>query len=81
MSLVGRSAPYGVRYAFHTFELFDLRVCGEGLLGNYSSHWTAMVDTGAACLSLPQVCVCVCVCVYAILVRKSSIIFLLIRLY
>jgi len=53
VSLLGRSHSYSSRYAFHSFELFDLRVCGTDLLGNYSSHWTAMIDTGAACLSLP----------------------------
>ena len=53
VALLGRSHSYTFRYAFHSFELFDLRLCGADLLGNYSSHWTAMIDTGAACLSLP----------------------------
>jgi hypothetical protein len=53
VTLLGRSHSFTFRYAFHAFELFDLRMCGTDLLSNYSSHWTAMVDTGASCLSLP----------------------------
>jgi len=48
------SSSYNLRYAFHSLEIFHLQLCGVDLFDNISSHWTAMVDTGAACLSLPQ---------------------------
>lgn len=56
IGLTGRSGAYSYPYAFHTFEIYHPSLCGADLLSNYSSHWTAMVDTGATCLSLPQVC-------------------------
>jgi len=52
--LVGRTTAYSAPYAFHSFEIYDMSLCGANLLSNYSSHWTAMVDTGASCLSLPE---------------------------
>ncbi len=55
IGLSGRSGTYSFPYAFHTFEVYHASICGADLLSNYSSHWTAMVDTGAACLTLPQV--------------------------
>jgi len=56
MSMVGPPAPNPdlYPYAFHAFEVFELGVCGANFLSNYSSHWSAMVDTGASCLSLPE---------------------------
>ena len=37
----------------HEFPMFHLGACGVDLFSNYSSHWPAVVDTGAACLTLP----------------------------
>uniref|UniRef100_A0A7S0HVL5 Peptidase A1 domain-containing protein n=1 Tax=Hanusia phi TaxID=3032 RepID=A0A7S0HVL5_9CRYP len=54
IAIVAASSSYNLRYAFHSLEIFHLQVCGVDLFDNFSSHWTAMVDTGAACLSLPQ---------------------------
>jgi len=39
--------------SFHRLELFDVSVCGVGLLGT-SAFWPALVDTGASCLGLPE---------------------------
>jgi hypothetical protein len=38
---------------FHTVTLFNMSVCGVPLCSNWSSHWEALVDTGATCLTLP----------------------------
>jgi len=54
VTLAGASVNGQYTYAFHAFEVYGLSVCGAPLLGTTSSHWTAMVDTGAACLTLPQ---------------------------
>ncbi len=40
--------------AFHRLELFELAVCGAGLIGQTSVFWPALVDTGASCLGLPE---------------------------
>ena len=40
--------------AFHRLELVDLAVCGAALIGDRSSYWPALVDTGASCLGLPE---------------------------
>lgn len=37
----------------HEFPMFHLSLCGNDLFSNYSSQWPALVDTGAACLTLP----------------------------
>lgn len=54
IALKGREWASSLPYAFHTFEIFELSLCGVNMFERYSSHWPAMVDTGAACLSLPQ---------------------------
>jgi len=51
--LMGRLAS-SAAWAFHSFELYKLSVCNTGLLGNISSHWPAMIDSGASCLTLPK---------------------------
>lgn len=53
IGLLWKEGPSLLPYAFHNFEMYRLAACGVELFENYSSHWTAMVDTGAACLSLP----------------------------
>jgi hypothetical protein len=38
---------------YHMLMLENLQFCGTSLLGNYSTTWPVMVDTGSSCLSLP----------------------------
>lgn len=38
---------------YHEFMVENLDFCGASVLGNYSTTWQAMVDTGAVCLTLP----------------------------
>lgn len=35
-------------------RVFDMRLCGAPIFGNYSSNWLTLVDTGSVCLSLPD---------------------------
>mmetsp|Transcript_40927 Transcript_40927/g.99197 ORF Transcript_40927/g.99197 Transcript_40927/m.99197 type:complete len:504 (+) Transcript_40927:48-1559(+) len=42
------------RPRYQQLELFEPAVCGASLLGKTSSHWSAIVDTGSSCLSLPD---------------------------
>mmetsp|Transcript_5284 Transcript_5284/g.12705 ORF Transcript_5284/g.12705 Transcript_5284/m.12705 type:complete len:591 (-) Transcript_5284:234-2006(-) len=51
--LVGRTSSSSP-WTFHSFEVFALSLCRTNILGNLSSHWGAMVDSGASCLSLPK---------------------------
>lgn len=37
----------------HLFFLEKLQFCGIQLLGNYSTNWEVLVDTGSSCLTLP----------------------------
>ncbi|CAM9303069.1 unnamed protein product, partial [Heterosigma akashiwo] len=39
---------------YHTAHLHAPQVCGQDLLAGLSGHWPMLVDTGAACLSLPR---------------------------
>eukprot|EP00743_Colponemidia_sp_Colp-15_P004510 GILK01004864.1.p1 GENE.GILK01004864.1~~GILK01004864.1.p1 ORF type:complete len:509 (+),score=53.09 GILK01004864.1:47-1528(+) len=41
-------------YDMHTFNLFNLRLCGGNLLDGVSAFWTATFDSGSACLTLPS---------------------------
>jgi hypothetical protein len=38
---------------FHELFIENLQFCGASILGNYSSNWEVLIDTGAACLTLP----------------------------
>ncbi|RYH20442.1 hypothetical protein EON65_23425 [archaeon] len=38
---------------FHQVMISELSICGAPLLGNYSSTWEVLVDTGSVCLTLP----------------------------
>jgi hypothetical protein len=37
----------------HLFFLENLQFCGVQLLGNYSTNWEVLIDTGSSCLTLP----------------------------
>ena len=39
---------------YHQFFLENFQFCGAYPLGNYSTNWQVLVDTGAACLTLPS---------------------------
>jgi hypothetical protein len=39
--------------SYHNFFLNDLTFCGTQILGNYSTNWNVLVDTGSVCLTLP----------------------------
>jgi hypothetical protein len=39
---------------YHQFILNDLQFCGAQILGNYSTDWNVLVDTGSVCLTLPS---------------------------
>lgn len=39
--------------AYHQIYIQQLGFCGAQILGNYSTNWQVLVDTGAACLTLP----------------------------
>lgn len=41
--------------SFHRLEMFEIEMCGAGLIGAQSSYWPALVDTGASCVGLPDV--------------------------
>ena len=37
----------------YTFQAYEMSVCGTSIMANTSSHWPALVDSSATCLSLP----------------------------
>eukprot|EP01031_Cornospumella_fuschlensis_P038967 gene38966-47406_t len=39
--------------SFHQIVISEFSMCGAPLLGNYSSTWEVLVDTGSVCLTLP----------------------------
>jgi hypothetical protein len=39
---------------YHQFFIQDFKMCGTLLLGNYSTSWNVLVDTGAVCMTLPS---------------------------
>lgn len=39
--------------AYHEFMIENVQFCGTSVLGNYSTNWPVMVDTGSVCLTLP----------------------------
>jgi hypothetical protein len=39
---------------YHQFFVNNLEFCGAQTLGNYSTNWEVMVDTGSVCVSLPD---------------------------
>ena len=58
LSADGRPVHWSERQPFvqpnhHVFPLYHLSVCGVNLFSNYSSYWTAVVDTSATCMYLP----------------------------
>lgn len=53
--LWSESQPFSENTLYgHSLPMFGLKLCGVDLLSNYSSHWFGIVDTGAACLTLPS---------------------------
>jgi hypothetical protein len=48
---------FGLFRIFNTLccvPVFNLQLCGVSVFSNRSGMWPAIVDTGAACLSLPN---------------------------
>ena len=39
--------------SYHQFYIDDVTFCNSHILGNFSQNWQVLVDTGAACLTLP----------------------------
>lgn len=38
---------------FHSLRLYHLQICDVGILGNSTSSWPALIDTGSTCLGMP----------------------------
>jgi len=39
---------------YHKFQMFEPQLCGQDLLAEWAGSWPVLVDTGAACVTLPE---------------------------
>lgn len=51
--LVWSTGPSTLLTGFHSFDIYELKICGVNMFQNLTSSWHALVDTGSSCLGLP----------------------------